>query len=272
MKKIVIPVGFLLLLSTFGFHLFSSAEIEKSSQQKKSIDELEFGQDLVEILKRPMTIEKSFNYRFGSRFGFKVSKTQLEHAKTVYDIIDQNAKENYQSFHAIQIGMLNENGHELYEDGLLNEEANFNPSQISLLRSLSVSDNFFLRAKASQIDASTQSTKEGDFANYITVVPEKEAEYEKGVEGFVDYLKKKSKKMVLGLNPDELGFGRIHFTVDVNGRIKSLKVHATSDLPKLDTKMIKIIEQAPGKWIPAEDAEGNPTAQEMVFFYGKMGC
>jgi hypothetical protein len=60
--------------------------------------------------------------------------------------------------------------------------------------------------------------------------------------------------------------------VNEKGVVEEVKITSSCGFDYMDEKMLSLIENMPGIWVSARDAEGNPTSQDLVFYYGKMGC
>ena len=106
---------------------------------------------------------------------------------------------------------------------------------------------------------------------HLTVVPEKQAHYDMGKEALLEYLNVQSAEITSKIE-GRLQPGRIHITIGAEGAVKKLKVKSTSGNEELDSEMLELLSNAPGKWIPAENTEGENVEQELVLFFGSMGC
>ncbi|MEL7004496.1 MAG: hypothetical protein AAFN93_17445 [Bacteroidota bacterium] len=62
------------------------------------------------------------------------------------------------------------------------------------------------------------------------------------------------------------------FTVTKNGTLENVRLTATSGYPSVDELMVELIDSLPAKRNPAENSEGEKVDQELVFFFGLMGC
>ncbi|MEL7004495.1 MAG: hypothetical protein AAFN93_17440 [Bacteroidota bacterium] len=60
--------------------------------------------------------------------------------------------------------------------------------------------------------------------------------------------------------------------VTKNGTLENVRLTATSGYPSVDELMVELIDSLPAKWNPAENSEGEKVDQELVFFFGLMGC
>ena len=146
-----------------------------------------------------------------------------------------------------------------------------NMQQIELLKSADYSDNFSLVANCKGKHKNVKK-EEYDLAYYLTVVPEKQARYESGVEGFVEYLQKASQEAVAHASEDELEPGKIGFTVNAQGTISAVELIESSGYSDIDQTMMELVRNTPGTWEPAANEKGETVDQKLVFFFGMIGC
>ena len=107
---------------------------------------------------------------------------------------------------------------------------------------------------------------------YLVIVPEKQAEYEGGKDGLMEYLKENSKEARASIQMDKLQPFKLIFTVTKKGTIENVKLDGTSGYLAIDNTMIELITKAPGKWKPAENSKGEKEDQELVVSFGLTGC
>ena len=88
----------------------------------------------------------------------------------------------------------------------------------------------------------------------------------------MDYLRENSKESRVNIQPDKLRPAKLIFTVTKMGTIENVRLDRTSNFPVVDKTMIELISNAPGKWMPAENIEGEKVDQELVVSFGSMGC
>ena len=107
---------------------------------------------------------------------------------------------------------------------------------------------------------------------FITVVPEKEAEFVYGQDALLNYLKEKSKEKTLIIQKDQLRPGQFRFTVTKDGEVANVRLNSSSGYPSVDTTLMELISSLKGKWNPATNAKGEAVDQELIFFFGMEGC
>lgn len=266
MKKAVLILLTSILFFAFAAFNYSNNKDLKSSEVKVSpiiISSFEF--DILKTLKNET--DKEFIYHVQSRFNTTISKKKVLNAKNIIDLVPKNATENLTTYTNVMVTKVNWSGNEI---NIWGEDENLNDDQIALLNSLSYSEHFY-------INADCINTENGTFENYrlvyfITIIPEQEAKYLAGNDALLNYLKNGSKKEISIAKKEELKPGRINFTISPEGNIDFVTVSSTCNYKTIDTKMLDLIKNMPGKWKPATNEKGEKVAQELVFFYGIEGC
>ncbi len=110
------------------------------------------------------------------------------------------------------------------------------------------------------------------YTPFLSVVHEKQAEYEGGKDALMEYLKENSKEARAGIQMDELQPFELLFTVTKKGTIENVKLDGASGYLSINNRMIELITKAPGKWHPAENSKGEKVDQELVVSFGARGC
>ena len=121
-------------------------------------------------------------------------------------------------------------------------------------------------------NAETGVLEDTHWTPYLTIVPEKQAEYLKGKESLKKYLKESSEDARAHVIPEKLQPAKLYFTVTKNGTIADVRLDKSSNYPVVDKRMIDLITNLPGKWEPAENLKGEKVDQEFVISFGLMGC
>ena len=209
-----------------------------------------------------------FTYRVGSRFITTITKSDLANAQTIYDIYPQKATEDKKAFNDNKLALLADGGNiSAYGNGIeLTEE------QKQLFQKMNYSDNFYLHVDCSYEFGESGYTNEEYIIYYVTIVPEQEAEYKSGETAFIDYLKTKSSDYIQDLDSKKLRPGKLAFDINTDGQIENVKLEHTCGYNNIDQRMMDILNNVPGEWTPAKDAEGNPVAQTYLFDFGMVGC
>lgn len=203
-----------------------------------------------------------------TRFIAKITKENLHKAKSIVDIMPEREHEVIESFKNVQVSIEHESSREM-EQG---EEEFLNIAQFKLIQSTGYSDNICVASVCKRKHTVTGESKEDCLIYYMTVVPEKRAEFTDGHETLIEYLKNNSKKHTRTVKEDELKPGRVTFTVTKEGGIANAKLTSTSGYTSLDEEMLQLIANMPGKWNPAANSKGKNIDEELVFFFGNKGC
>ena len=225
-------------------------------------------------LSNTVTDQKDFNqadpdliYKVDSRFMTTITKEDLHKATSVLDIVPKEAEGWWKvSFQTVTVAVL-QDGDEIRAMG--NDKV-LNAAQIMLLQSTDYSTNFYIKARSKNKHPDTGKIE--DYVYYLTIIPEKEAEYTSGHDALIAYLKENSKEKTAIIKQDKLQPGKVSFTVTKEGKIANVKLTDTSGYPSVDEALIELVSNMPDKWAPATNSKGEKVDQELVFFFGLEGC
>ncbi|MCF8256005.1 MAG: energy transducer TonB [Flavobacteriales bacterium] len=209
-------------------------------------------------------------YDLSSRFMMTVTKERLANARSIADLQLDAEIVPLVSYYSMRVSVLDGQ----MEDAL-NADGNssaFNDAQLGLLRTVGYSKNILITADYQHLNSATGKLEFRQCTPYVTIVPEKAAEYEYGKAALVAYVKENARELALGLEADRLQGGRVTFTVTREGRLANVKLSSSSAHPDYDQRVLQLVSTLPGRWTPATDAQGLPVEQELVFFFGTMGC
>lgn len=209
-----------------------------------------------------------FHYEVDTRFRANITKSDLDRATSVADLVPEDAGWDTHPIKNTEVALMVEHG----ETVIKAKGAQLNENQLQLLRKANYSDDLRVLANCEKQHGRTGEIEPYHLIYYITIQPEKEAEYINGHDAFVAYLKDNSREAITGLKEDMIRPGKVRFTVNAQGGISDVKLTSTSGFQTVDERMIKLIEDAPGQWEPARDANGNRIDQVLVFSFGKVGC
>ena len=212
--------------------------------------------------------EPGFFYDVDSRFMKTITKSDLHNAKSIQDLFSENEINGIESFRDVNIVVLprDKNKFEKGDDNTLNS------AQLAFLQSVDYSTDICIEAFCKRMMSETWKIEEQCFVYYITIVPEKEAEFKDGQNALIDYLKKNSTETVASVNKDQLKPGKVRFIVTKDGEIGHVALEATSGYTAIDEKMVKLIKSLPGEWEAATNLNGEKVDQELVYFFGLIGC
>jgi len=207
-------------------------------------------------------------YNVSSRFNATIAKDRLHGATSIIDIVPREASVALENYHTVAVAVLRD-GKEITEEG--HGDA-LNAAQLALLRSVDYSTNIHISSLCMKRKAETGELEHHELVYYITVTPEREAEYQGGRSALIDHLKAGCRDLTAALDKGMVRPGRVHFTVTQSGTIAHVRLASTSGYAALDDKVIRLIATMPQNWTPATNAKGEPVDQEFVFFFGTEGC
>ena len=268
-KNILILCTSIIILSLMAFGFVNRGNPESNQiETPVSEDVATYTQAIEKIEKR---IFSDFIYDVGPRFR-AIKKGDLDNARSFNNFIAVEHAQRIVSYKSVSVIILkNDKQTDIIKTGTSDV---FTPAQIKLLQSLDYSTNILIRADFQEKNKKTSELEDSYSTPHLTIVPEKQAEYEFGKEELIDYLKEKSKEVVWvnNVQEDKLQPAKLLFTVSKKGLIENVKLDRTSNYPSIDNAMIELINKAPGNWEPAENSKGEKVDQELVVSFGLMGC
>lgn len=107
---------------------------------------------------------------------------------------------------------------------------------------------------------------------YLTIVPETQTTYSEGIETLLSEIQEQSKALWSQIDTDKSKPARLNFTISKDGTLKNIFIDNSCGYGHIDEKMKTYILKSSEKWTPAKDENGNSVEQELVLFYGAMGC
>jgi hypothetical protein len=267
-KNIIIFCTVLVTLSLSAFGLINWNDSEKDQLETKEIDsDVDSTAQVFEKIEK--RIVSDFIYDIGPRFN-AVKKSDIDQALTFADFISAELENSIVSYESVEVIIIKDDKEsDIREIGFSDV---LNSSQIELLRSANYSTNFKIRADYQKKNNETGVLEDSYATPHLTVVPEKQAEYESGKSGLMKYLKEQSKHVVVNVKANELQPAKLLFTVTKEGTIENVRLDRSSRYPSIDNLMIELIIKAPGSWEPARNSEGKKVDQELVVSFGLMGC
>jgi len=214
-------------------------------------------------------IFSDFIYDVGPRFHV-IKKGNLDNVRSFSDFIGKDHAQRIVSYKSLSVIILDgDKQTDIKETG---NHGVLTAAQIKLLQSTDYSTNLLIRAEYIERNKETGELENSYWTPYLTIVPEKQAAYVPGKDALMEYLKEYSKEVRVNVQTDKLQPAKLFFTVTKKGTIENVKLDRTSGYPSVDKKMIELITKTPGKWEPAENANGEKLDQELVISFGLMGC
>ena len=254
-----------LILITFGFINWNNPNIE--FQEKITNESAPIKKQAPEkVQKRIFT---DFIYDIGPRF-VSIKKTKLDKIKSFNDFISNEHAQQIVSYKSVSIIVLKDDKKtEIRETGYSDT---LTPAQIKFLQSLDYSTNILVWANYQENNKDTGELEDNSWTPYLTIVPEKQARYTKGLNVLKKTLKEKSEKARKNVDAEKLKPAKLYFTVTKKGTIENVKLDRSSGYPLVDKTMIELINKTQAKWQPAENYKGEKVDQELVVSFGLIGC
>lgn len=210
-----------------------------------------------------------FFYDIGPRFQ-PISKRDLAEARAVSDFIDQDETASLDAVRSTTI-IIVENETQTGQR-ISGKSHLLTPNQLDFINSMDYSSSFLLEAVFSTKDPRVESKGENIYRPHMTVVPEKQAVYEGGKNAVLEYLRVNNEKNIYNLDESELRPAMLYFTVTKDGEVENVRLDRTSGYSEIDNAMLYLANHFPGEWLPAEDGLGEKIDQELVIFFGMVGC
>lgn len=209
-----------------------------------------------------------FVYDVSSRFTNTIKKSITEKATTAKDLLPAHETSLITNYYNLQVSTFVEDRHG--EVRASSKSLLFTEDQLLILRNLDYTSSFFITGNVAK--KTDKGLINDTLVYYMTVVPESPAHYQKGEKAFLRYLKKNSRNEIGIAEEDNTQPGKISFVITKEGQIDRVRLTFSCGYTMIDNRMLELILKAPGKWIAATDANGNSVDQELVFFFGKIGC
>jgi hypothetical protein len=264
-KNIIVLYGLLLLMCIYACN--SNNDAQKNEQ-------LVFdNQDFASNAELPVTITNRINSDFifdvAPRFN-PVTKSELNMVKSFRDFIAEEHADRIVKYYSLSVIVLN--GTEKTKTRENGKGGDFNDSQIKLLQSVDYTTNLLIWSDYREKSFENGELQNSTWTPYISVVPEKQAEFTDGKESLIFYLDDNSKSARIDVDKDKLKPATISFIVTKNGTIEDAKLDDTSGFPIVDKKLIELISKTSGYWLPAENSDGEKVDQKLTISYGILGC
>lgn len=266
-KNILIFCAALIILNLTACGHFDGND-GKTAQLEASDFEV-IATNTLKIEKIDRRVISDFVYDVGPRFNF-ITKSDLDKARSFSDFIGEAHVQRIVSYTSLSVTIFDgEQKTDLKETG---NDGVLTTAQVQLLQSSDYSTNVLISAEYREKNIETGQVEDSYWTPYLTIVPEKQANFVSGKESLIDYLKAKSKDVRANVKADKLKPAKLLFTVTKNGTIENVKIDRSSGYPSIDKKMIELITKTQAAWESALNADGEKVDQELVISFGLMGC
>ncbi|NND95352.1 MAG: hypothetical protein HKN45_10835 [Flavobacteriales bacterium] len=256
-------------ISITAFSLIGSDKpLKKSDIEYQSKTSAEFTKPFeVPLINIP---EEEFLLAIESRFIQTVTKKELLDQSSIEPFLGEDELRSIVSYNSVEITVFKENNEK--RPSAIGTSEKLNEKQLALIRSLDYSANIYIKADFHRKVEGSDELISGYSTPHITIIPETQAEYIQGIGSLTSYLRDNSYRQTRMTNKSELDPGKIYFTVSKNGIISDVRLSSSCGYPLVDNKLVDLIRKSPGLWNPAMNEDGEAVDQELVLFFGNMGC
>ena len=206
-------------------------------------------------------------YQVSSRFTNLITEENLHNAKSIIDILPIKATRSVENYSNVTVAVIHNEG-ELIKTS---KDEILNPAQLKLLQTTDCTSNIHITANYKNKNEESNYNN-NELVYYMSILPEKQAEYTEGYDALIEYLKTNSKEKSAIIEKGNLKPGKVSFTITTEGLVSDVKLTSTSGYTSVDKTLVELMTSLPGKWYSATNSKGEKVNQEMVFFFGLVGC
>lgn len=265
MKKRIIILGTTLVIVSLLFFSFTKWKSNVATDSNL-LNNRDLALDNKEIHGPNLKAIPDLYYGIDTRFA-AVSKSDVHKATSIYTFLNAREKDQIQHIKSVNLVVIKNNQQsELQAFGTTDL---LTDAQMKLLRSMDYFNHFTIRTEFRGKNMETGIVEDKFFGPHITVVPDTQATYVDGKEALIQYLKENSLADMNVIKDDKINAIKISFIISKQGNVIEVKHDAMSTgYTSIDEKFMELIKNIPGKWTPAENAEGEKMEQEFVFTFG----
>ncbi|WP_439150902.1 hypothetical protein [Winogradskyella sp.] len=266
-KSIIIFVVGITTVSLLSF----GCKNQNNSELKSSINKSLVAENQEKIEGPNFNFIPDLYYGIDARFA-PVTKADVHNATTIYDFLNEGEKAQIEHIYSVDVILVKNN--QLSEIRASGTTDLLTDQQLKIIKSTDYFTHFTIRTEFKGKNLETGKIEDKFFGPHITVVPKRQASYIDGKDALLNYLKQNSAESMNAIKDNKLGAIKLSFIVSKEGIVKDVKHDAmTTGYPSIDERLRKLLENIPGKWIPAENARGAKIDQELVFTFGpRDGC
>lgn len=210
-----------------------------------------------------------FIYDVGPRFN-EITKEDLAKARSFSDFITEEHAGRIVDYKSLRVIIMEgDEKSDIWESG---DSGDFTAAQLELLQSSDYSTSLTIWANYQEKEFHTGELQFSTWTPYLTVVPEKQANYSGGKDALKAFLRNNSEEARVDVDPEKLKPAKLYFTVTKNGSIENAKLDRSSGYPEVDKTLLELIGKTQGEWESAENAQGEKVDQELVVSFGLRGC
>lgn len=265
MKRIVFVVG--LGIAIVGLTAFVFAIRVDDGDIKKPASENTTGTGMVASLpgksldlSKIYTPSTDINFRVRGKNERPVTKQRLNSATALNDIFDHYPDNWIDLYESVEIST--EINGKIEKASASNKM--LSKEQKRILHSAEIANNIKVLVNYKVKNYQTGHFDDKQLNYVMTVIPEKQAEYNGGYDKLIRYFREKSTSEIAAINTGKLETAYIQFTVTEKGEISDIDLKKTSGYSQIDKLMYELIRDMP-KWNPAENSQGEKVSQNFEF-------
>ena len=212
---------------------------------------------------------ESFIYDIGPRFG-PIKRETVQNARSIDDFLNEEQLSKIEQINSVTIQVMEG----IFASYFIEKgtSATFTEAQLKLLQSLKYSTSLMLLVEFQEMNNHENRLVNNYVSPYVTIVPEKQATYLFSEDTLKDYLRVNTEEARADVDPEKLQAAKLYFTVTKEGAVENVRLDRSSFYPKVDETMINLMQNLPGSWTPAKNANGEFVDQELVVSFGLIGC
>lgn len=254
-----------LSLMAFGFLTINSGELEVIEKSQCKAPE-QIAQNISDPVDKVYT---DFFYDFGPRFN-PITKEDLKQARVFSDFVSETDAALVDTYDNVKVVLIKNDY--LTDVSETCKGGDLSKKQMNLLHSADYSSNFMIEAEYFRKNDGSSQKKFDYMAPHITIIPETQATYILGKQALLSFIRNGNKENTANLDKDKLQPAMLTFTISKTGYLVDLHLNRTCGFEHIDETMMGLINQLPGNWIPAENAQGEKVEQVFVINFGMVGC
>ncbi len=206
-------------------------------------------------------------YSVQSRYMNQVTQTALRGANWIDDLIPDYPSNWITHYISVNISSVR-NGEEIIAMSTSNE---LSKEQKDLINSLNPNADIAVQIRYKAINAATGHIEPLEMNVWMTLVPEKQAEFVGGYDALLSYLENKGMALIGKDVLNRLRPSSVIFVINEAGKVEEATMSTTTGSALIDKTLIGLVNNMP-KWKPAEDVNGKTVSQEFQLAVGMPGC
>jgi hypothetical protein len=206
---------------------------------------------------------QDIRFNVSGNYKHSITNEKIKTVKKINDLIPDYPKNWIQDLISIDISIDNKIKH-------ISSNETLTPQQINILRDLDIASEVFISVMYHKKNPVTEFLDVNIMNFNLTIIPKKEAEYLGGKAKLNAYLKENAILKIQGNNENIRENGQFNFTINEDGSISDVCVHATTDDVNINQVLIDALKNMP-PWIPAESENGKKVKQTFKFNISNIG-